>query len=414
MTARRRGRRWAGLAVVVLAGAVPLLPGPAWADGDVSAPAEPVVAHGKVALSGTVDFSERDPLELRLTAPGKPAQVVASAGPAEIGQRTRTLSFEFITAPCNVPQACATGTDAPNGGWSLELVHQRPPQFGGPEVLARQLFVVDVPARPPSQVDATLTARREITVSWARGTEPDLLRWEVSDDGDQSRRIAVADAGCDGGTGICSAVFDYPERATGTRSFSVAAVRACGAADCQPVASSRVTTEPVTLPPMPSPSASPSPSSSPSPGSDGSDGSGGPDGSGGSDGSGTGGSDAAGSPAAAAARAQRAAVAFAEGFSSFEPKLGLPKLPPLPQASTPSVQAPSLPDGAFEELLGYEDQVVREPVAAQSGRTSVLTSSGGLLDDEQLMRSLAGALVLLLGGAHLRTWLVRSRDEIEF
>lgn len=401
MTPRRAGRRLVAVTAVVMVAAVPLLPGPAWADGAVAAPAEPVVQHGKVALSGTVDFSERDPLELRLTVPGGPAQVVASVGAAELGQSGRTLSFELTTAPCNVPNTCTPGRDAPNGGWLLELVQLRPAQLGGPELLAQRTFVVDVPARAPSRVDAALTGSRQVTVSWARGTEPDLLGWQVSDD-DQLRSLAPAAAGCDD-SGTCSTVFDYPARASGSRTFSVAAVRACGVPDCRPVTSSRVTTDPVKLPATPSPS----PSSSPS------NGAGGPGGSGGTGGAGGGGGSAAGGSTSAAGSPTTAAAAFSEGFSSFGPKLGLPKLPPLPLSSVPSVADAEIADGTFEGSLGYDDEVVREPVAAPGGRTSVLKSSGGLLDDEQLMRSLAGALLLLLVAAHLRSWLSRSRDEAE-
>ncbi len=37
----------------------------------------------------------------------------------------------------------------------------------------------------------------------------------------------------------------------------------------------------------------------------------------------------------------------------------------------------------------------------------MLSSTGGVLD-EQLVRSVAGALVLLMSAAHLRSWLGRS------
>ena len=43
---------------------------------------------------------------------------------------------------------------------------------------------------------------------------------------------------------------------------------------------------------------------------------------------------------------------------------------------------------------------------------SVLVSSGGgLLGDEQVVRGIAAALVLGLSGAHLRTWLSRLKAE---
>ena len=68
---------------------------------------------------------------------------------------------------------------------------------------------------------------------------------------------------------------------------------------------------------------------------------------------------------AAAAVAQRRA--FSSGFAAFGVKLGIPKLPPLPQTQgqAPSVAKP-LPDGTFEPTLGFQDQVVEERVETQA------------------------------------------------
>ena len=65
-----------------------------------------------------------------------------------------------------------------------------------------------------------------------------------------------------------------------------------------------------------------------------------------------------------------------------------------------------------EENARLQDEPgLPEPVAAPSGRETVLQSTGGLLGDEQLLRSIAGALVLMLAAGHLRSWLSRSRPD---
>ncbi len=103
--------------------------------------------------------------------------------------------------------------------------------------------------------------------------------------------------------------------------------------------------------------------------------------------------------------------AFAQGFKTFGPPLGIPKLPPLPQAPAPAI-APELEDGTFEGTLGFEDQVLTERVEVAQGRTGRVSEVvGTALDSERLATSTAGALLLLLGGAHLRRWLGASVES---
>jgi len=113
---------------------------------------------------------------------------------------------------------------------------------------------------------------------------------------------------------------------------------------------------------------------------------------------------------AAAAVAQRRA--FSSGFAAFGVKLGIPKLPPLPQTQgqAPSVAEP-LPDGTFEPTLGFQDQVVEERVETQGPARRVTTVVENALDSDQLARSTAGALLLLLAGAHLRRWIAAAPKD---
>ncbi|MCW2613017.1 MAG: hypothetical protein JWN08_11, partial [Frankiales bacterium] len=64
-----------------------------------------------------------------------------------------------------------------------------------------------------------------------------------------------------------------------------------------------------------------------------------------------------------------------------------------------------LPDGTFTPTLGFEDQVVQERVETLSPGQRVTEVLSSALDSERLARSTAGALVLLLAGAHLRRWI---------
>jgi hypothetical protein len=127
---------------------------------------------------------------------------------------------------------------------------------------------------------------------------------------------------------------------------------------------------------------------------------------------------AAPSPTAAdGGSGQATARSLGQTLGGFAPGASLPPLSGPPStAPDPSVAAPQVAD-TFAPELGYDDRVVEDLVvpeaqAAPRGRGGVLTdATGGLLGDEAVARSLAGALVLLMSGAHLRTWLTGSRTE---
>ena len=100
-----------------------------------------------------------------------------------------------------------------------------------------------------------------------------------------------------------------------------------------------------------------------------------------------------------------ARTAFAQSFSSFAPKIGLNKLPPLLLNEGPILAEGQLPDGTFKGTLGYKDQIVSEKVSTGGGSTS--RDTGALtqaLDSAGLARTLAVVLLLLATGLHLRRW----------
>lgn len=345
--------------------------------GYVQAPPT-TTAAGTVPLSGTACTSIGR-LELRLTPPGRtPGDGADAVLAAQDPQPPpRTLSFDLVTAPCSAPApACAPKATAPNGTWTLRLVDT---SGGGGEV-AGGTFVLDVPAAAPTGVAATLRPDRTVVVRWDRGPEPDLLGWDVQDGGGRSRQVDLPQAAgaagpCDD-TGACSTTFAYRPVDGGTRSFTVRARRACGTSGCTPVASPASAAATVTLPPPAAGTGTPSPR-----------------------------------PAASPARSG-AAPALPRGFSAPAP-FTAPRLPALP---APRVAAPQLPDGTFEPTLGYGDRTATdepEPgeAAARPAVTRLTDTGAGLLQDAQLVQSVAGALVLALGGAHLRSWLGRSPAE---
>ncbi|MCW2779144.1 MAG: hypothetical protein JWN17_2869, partial [Frankiales bacterium] len=114
----------------------------------------------------------------------------------------------------------------------------------------------------------------------------------------------------------------------------------------------------------------------------------------------------AGTTPVAAGAVAAAADDFALTFKAFGPKLGLPKLPPLPATGVALPDVAPLADGSFGSQLPFGQKEVSEKVPLASGPVGrvrqVVTSA---VDAERLARSIAAALVLLLAGAHLRRWL---------
>jgi hypothetical protein len=381
-----------------------------------------VTEHGTFTVSGVIDDNDRTGVaELRLVGPDYDRAVARSTRPSVRDPRADQyrVSYGVATAPCTLPGAsfCSGGGVLPNGRWAVRLFEvDRPPNGGeverGQSAGGGQPFtvLVDVPALAPQDVDAVLSGRT-VTVTWARGVGPDRslvepdVRWSVSDGVARSQQV-VPSACSDG---VCRATFTYPDGESGPRSYTVSASRPCsgcsnGPTSSPPSAPVVVPVVPGATPSTPGPSddpqASPSPDGSPgaTPGS-----SGGPS---------SGPTTAAPQPGATGGSGVADPGAFARSFGAFAPKLGLPKLPPLPEAQAPAVAAPLLPDGTFEDSLDYGDrevEVAPDPGTA-AGRGGVLTSTEGPLADEQLVRGVAAALVLVLSGAHLRAWLGRTED----
>ncbi len=341
--------------------------------------------------------TQNDPPQLTLTEPGQQPVVVASTNVDVLGGGGR-LSYAFNTR-CWVRTApsslCATGPQpARNGVWTLV-------QTGGASDTVS--FQLAIPPEAPTGTAVAPTSPTEMRVSWRRGAEPDLTSFTVFE-GDKAVRRDLAPKDVCNNEGACSAL--VPVDGPGERTYTVTAFRSSGTAepDLQSArsapASGSIIADPLApggpgdSPVVPGVGASPGPGASPSP-----------------------------SPTTKPAAVKRGGLrdpkpltlspdagarrqAFASGFNTFAPKLGIPKLPPLPES--PEVAEP---DGSFEPTLGFDDQVLSEEEEGPAEAAGVRGAVGSLVDSEQLAKSTAAALVLLLTGAHLRRWLGATTPE---
>jgi hypothetical protein len=288
------------------------------------------------------------------------------------------------------------------------------------------ITVADPPATP--RATSAPGGAGVATVRWNDNAEPDFLGYAVVEGGVTVKTLS----GSCGGP--CSTTLT--DLAPGAHSFSVVATRSNGTGG-QISAASAPTSVTVAAPPPPpttEPPATTGPSSAPSPGTSAS-----PtpapssDPGGDDDGDGTlNGVDdtpgtptpapsssvspgASGSPSASPSAASgviattpRRGTATFGGFSGFGTALSVPGLklgvvpPSLAGGKT------KVPDGTYDPELAYGSEIRETSVAGSESGGNALGPIGDAIDSEQLMRTLAAALILLLAGAHLRRWLSDS------
>lgn len=323
--------------------------------------------------------------QLLLTPPGGQAIQVAEGGitDPEVSHPFNTLCREPDGRPCSGDRP------AVNGEWGVR-------QVGGGVNDSSTTFRLRIPPRPPTDVKADGSSPLQATVTWRLGTEPDLTGFAVFDGEAQVKSVPRGDCR----DGACTAVIDYPIDGAAVHTYTVRAFRSAGDGGgplaSAPSASATATVLPGSALPGPlggvvpgtgDPAPENAASASPSPAK----------------------ATASRSPAARPGGANTAGrrQAFSTGFNTFGPKLGVPKLPPLPQA--PAVA--QLPDGTFEPTLGFEDQELGEDDPSSGVAARVTSTVGDAIVSEQIVRSTAGALVLLLTGAHLRRWLNAAPPE---
>ena len=365
----------------------------------------------------------------------KPCTLASNGG---LGSGAQTLKIDIPSSG-----ACST---TKNTQWTATL-------SGG--ATGTRTFSTNVAPAAPTGFSASGSGSRDVAFSWTKGSEPDLTGYALYESGTL----------VDGSIPVCSSStctysLYYSTDKPGDHSYQLAARRAsggCSSCGSYVESGSRASaTATLTDPPKPSPSPSPStdptPSSDPGTGGTTGDGSTGgtTDGStggstsgsstggstGGTSGSSTGGSTSGGSTSGGSTSGGKTSTsggtavnagpkptlptldpivaqrrAFALRFNAFSPSLGIPKLPPLPSLTLPTTsrEAP-LPLGTYNPQLPYPPVTETEKISDGTLARPVAAVRDGL-DSDRLARSIAGALILLLIGAHLRRFLATQVDD---
>jgi hypothetical protein len=338
---------------------------------------------------------------------------------------TPTTTLSVSSAAQSVPSASKVAktsaqtiavtvpANAVNGSWTATL-------SGGNT--GTRTFTINYNPNTPSAFSASGSGARDVSFSWNKGSEPDLTGYTLTDGAGNviDSNITTSSAGCSSSS-RCSYGLYYASDHPGTFDYQLIAKRSAaggGTLSSTPTPSAQAT---LTAPPKPTPppttQPTPDPGGSPAPG--GTTGGGPPSGStGGTTPGGTSGGSSGGHignpgpkptlPPNAANPVIAQRRAFALTFNAFSPSLGIPKLPPLPSTALPSLEQP-LPLGTYKPSLPYS------PKSETTKTTSVLTQPihfvTNVLDSKQLAKSIAGALILLLVGAHLRRFLGTHVEE---
>ncbi len=374
-----------GLVVVVLA--APLVVGlvgatPALADGTIGSPPS---KQGRPYTGSTVDIranvSSARATDLTLTDPvdtAQPVVVDTSSGPAVMDP----LSFPLHTGCWRRSKTCTGVAPAPNGTWTVTVTDTTGSKG------QRRTFVLAVPPATPAGFSARGSGSRQVTFNWTKGAEPDLTSYTLYDGAGKVLRdgISKSDA-CHGSS--CSYILTYPADAPGRHDFALTSHRSTSPTPGSTTLASpaRATASAA----LASPSAArPTVAAGPSQGAAGS----GPNG--------------PGSPGSSGATVvlppgdSGAGRALGQTLSAFAPNLALAQLPALPDTPGPTLAEAPLPLGTYKPELPYKPVVAQDPISAAGPVQRAAHTAAAALDTGQLLRSLAGALVLLLAGAHLR------------
>jgi hypothetical protein len=365
--------------------------------------------------AGQVFTGTQSPVTVAANVPACPKNVVGGCS------STPTTTLSVSSAAQSLPSASKQAktsvqtvsvtvpASAPNGSWTATL-------SGGNT--GTRTFTINYDPNAPGSFSATGSGAREVSFLWTKGSEPDLTGYTLTDGSGSviATGITPASAGC-ASSSRCSYGKYYDTDYPGTHDYRLIANRSAaggGTLSSQP-ATAQAT---LTVPPKPTASPTPAPTQGGAPATGGSGGTpagssgGGTGGGAPAGGSSASGGGSAGNPGAKPTLPPNAIAqprTFAPTFRAFSPSLGIPKLPPLPSTTMlPALEQP-LPVGTYKPSLPYS------PKSETTKTTSVLTQPihfvSNVLDSKQLARSLAGALILLLIGAHLRRFLGTHAEE---
>jgi hypothetical protein len=434
----RNARRAALLPVAVAVGGVLFASAPAYAK--VTATWAKPTDSSTFTTPGPVDFAvtldrgtssltssaDGTAVTLSLTVPGPNAptyKVDTSSGTSD-----KDLKFTLTPDCDNTAGPCGQGgIPAYNGRYVASL---------SGAATGTRTVVLQIPPAAPTGVAATATGQHRIKVSWDANREPDLTGYDVfTADG----RTVAANLPAS----RLYYEFDLPDSGYGgdhsyvVRAHRLACANCDGSTDQLDSAMSSAATVTLTEPtPQPAPGDGGGSTGSTGGGSTGnggynggstggtnggngtgstggsSTGSGsGSTGNGYNTGASSGGAFSSGTKTDPVTEAAQRRLALGVTFKDFAPKLGAPKLPPLPKFATPTEV---LPEGTYDPLLDYGTQgggLVPEKVAVGGGVTSqIVDSVTAVFQGQRLFRSIALALLLLLAAGHLRLWLRTTPD----
>ncbi len=357
------------------------------------------------------------------------------------------------------------GTSVRNGRWTVSL-------SGGAS--GSRVFWTSFAPATPSGFTAQGSGPRDVAFSWTKGSEPDLTGYALYGDNDAVIDDNITTSACSGTRCSYALYYPNDNPGThGYKLAARRPSGGCSGCGSQVVSGTTSSSATLTTPPPPPPSPTPTPTptatgstsggtsggstgATPAPSSGSSTGTTGgstpgatspPGGSstggsttgGASTGSTSGGSTTSGSSSGGAAKpgtttgssstgAQpipkpslpsisdqvlAAREKFALQFKAFSPSLGIPKLAPLPALALPRVSggAAPLPEGTFLPSLPYDPLTETEPVESTGVLAQPVAAVRQAFNSDRLMRSLAGAMILLMAGAHVRRFLGTATSD---
>ena len=369
-----------------------------------------------------------------ITSPGSGATITSSSVfsvKATGGECGGTLS---VTGPSSYAKSASTSSNGgsmsvsvdpkkvANGGYTAKLTPKDKnlgscsnPKTGTTQTRSFTLHVAPV---VPAGVDAELTGNRQITVSWNTGAEFDIRTYAVYNASTGNVLTSVPASTSSGfcSSSRCSLGVNYTDSDSGRQEFAVTAIRPKDGSSGS-VESDRSTVATANLPAAPTPDPTPPPSTGGGDGGGnggddggGDDGGGGGGDDGGGGGTGGGGGNGGGGGGTGGTGAGIGGTGSGAGltFSASSGNIVLPPAPPAAIAApgNPSPVIGGIPEGSYKDQLPYGARSGYEKVKRNAAQ-QVFHGVGAAIDAPRLMRSLAGAFLMLICAAHLRVWLNR-------
>jgi hypothetical protein len=383
-----------------------------------------------ISAPSTVTSRAAAQIAANITSP-KGGTLSLSRGSASNTAASSTTARNLTCSIDPVDGGCGWAGPMANGSYTITAVNAAYTQTSGcgglaqpkcaqyPEAPSSSTVVLKVPPAAPTGVDSALKGTRDVEISWTPGAEPDLLAYDLLDGaGNGLTSFSASDANVCSPTKCDVIVTFASDDPGGQKDFMLKSWRSDGAGDQVGSAPSSKTS--VTLPAPPSSSGGSTGgsggSAGGSTGGSGGGSTGGGSGGGSTSGGSTGGGTSTGGNGGVVDQGGSTGGSTGGGTNggfkgySGSPGLGLKfstsgggvTIPRLP-GDNPNPKV-AIPEGTYKPTLGYQDQVSTEKVRDQTLSTRLVTTLSAFTDGDRLWKSLAGALVLVLIGTHMRLW----------